>query len=191
MEYLGGVISALLTPLCVLFIILVLGYLLGAITIKGVSLGSAGVLIVAIIVGVIFFLCGEKAPDNTLIGFSFKVGSETVSLWDSSAKSVFKTVQTIGTVLFVTSVGLIAGPKFFRSFNKSMIAYVVMGAAIVVTGVCITVIIAAIDPNMSVAMGTGLLSGSLTSTPAFGAAEETAGKISEELAAEVDRKSVV
>lgn len=185
MEYLGGVISALLTPLCVLFIILVLGYLLGAITIKGVSLGSAGVLIVAIIVGVIFFLCGEKAPDNTLIGFSFKVGSETVSLWDSSAKSVFKTVQTIGTVLFVTSVGLIAGPKFFRSFNKSMIAYVVMGAAIVVTGVCITVIIAAIDPNMSVAMGTGLLSGSLTSTPAFGAAEETAGKISEELAAEV------
>lgn len=185
MEYLGGVLGSLLTPLFVLFVILVLGYLLGAINVKGISLGSAGVLIVAIIVGVIFFLCGEKTADNTLIGFSFNVGSETIALWDGSAKSVFKTVQTIGTVLFVTSVGLIAGPKFFRSFNKSMISYVVMGAGIVLTGVAITILLAWIDPNMSMGMSTGLLSGSLTSTPAFGAAEEAAGKISEELANEV------
>ena len=49
MEYCGGVLGALLTPLLVLCVILALGYLLGAITIKGVSLGSAGVLLVAII----------------------------------------------------------------------------------------------------------------------------------------------
>ena len=86
-------------------------------------------------------------------------------------------------MLFVTSVGLIAGPKFFRSFNKSMISYVVMGAAIVLTGVVITVVLAWIDPNMSIAMGTGLLSGSLTSTPAFGAAEEAAGELASEVTA--------
>ena len=183
MIYLGGVLGAMITALFLMFVILSLGYALGAVKVKGVSLGSAGVLLVAIIVGVIFFLCGEKAPDGSLLGCSFKVGDTPVTLWNSSVQSVFKTVQSLGTVLFVTSVGLIAGPKFFRSFNKSMIAYVVMGAAIVLCGVAITVILAAIDGNMSIAMSTGLLAGSLTSTPAFGAAEEAAGELASEVTA--------
>ena len=183
MEYLGGVFSALLSPLFVMFLILSLGYAIGAIKVKGVSLGSAGVLLVAIIVGVIFFLCGEKDANNKLIEFSFTIGSKKITLWGSSAQSVFKTVQNLGTMLFVTSVGLIAGPKFFRSFNKSMISYVIMGAAIVLTGVAITVIIAALDPDMKIAMGTGLLAGSLTSTPAFGAAEEAAGELASQVTA--------
>ncbi len=183
MEYLGGVLGALLSPLFVMFLILSLGYAIGAIKVKGVSLGSAGVLLVAIIVGVIFFLCGTKDGSNKLIEFSFEIGSKKITLWGSSAQSVFKTVQNLGTMLFVTSVGLIAGPKFFRSFNKSMISYVIMGAGIVLTGVAITVIIAAIDPNMNIAMGTGLLAGSLTSTPAFGAAEEAAGELASEVTA--------
>ena len=182
MVYFGGVLGALLSALFLIFVIMSLGYALGAIKIKGVSLGSAGILLVAIVVGVIFFLCGEKDLAGQL-NCSFVLGETKVTLWGGSVQSVFKTVQNLGTVLFVTSVGLIAGPKFFRSFNKSMIAYVVMGAAIVLTGVAITVIIAAIDPDMSIAMGTGLLSGSLTSTPAFGAAEEAAGELASEVTA--------
>ena len=183
MEYLGSVLGALLSPLMIVFVVLALGYLLGAITIKGVSLGSAGVLIVAIIVGVIFFLCGDKNELNKLIECSFVVGDTKITLWGSSPQSVFKTVQNIGTMLFVTSVGLIAGPKFFRSFNRSTISYVVMGAGIVLTGVAITVLLGALDPNMTMAMATGLLSGSLTSTPAFGAAEEAAGTLANEVTA--------
>ena len=183
MEYLGITLGALLSTLFVVFVILSLGYALGAFKIKGISLGSAGVLLVAIIVGVIFFLCGEKDVNNKLVEFSFTLGGKKITLWGSSAQSILKTVQNIGTMLFVTSVGLIAGPKFFRSFNKSMISYVVMGAAIVLTGVVITVVLAWIDPNMSIAMGTGLLSGSLTSTPAFGAAEEAAGELASEVTA--------
>ena len=183
MEYFGGVLGALLSALFIIFVILSLGYLVGAIKVKGVSLGSAGVLLVAIIVGVIFFLCGDKAEDGSLLGCSFVLGGKTINLWNSSVQSTFKVVQNLGTVLFVTSVGLIAGPKFFRSFNKSMIAYVVMGAAIVLCGVAITIILAAIDGNMSIAMSTGLLAGSLTSTPAFGAAEEAAGELASEVTA--------
>ena len=95
-----------------------------------------------------------------------------------SIESVFSTISNIGTVLFVTAVGLIAGPKFFRSFNKSMMAYVFMGAIIVLVGVGITVVISAVDTKMDIAMGTGLLSGSLTSTPAFSAAKDAAGSAS-------------
>ena len=185
MEYMSGVLSALLSPLFVIFVILALGYLIGAINVKGVSLGSAGVLLVAIIVGVIFFLCKDedvyKLTETVIC--SLKVGKRTIYLWGDYSQGVLKTLQNIGTILFVTSVGLIAGPKFFRSFNKSMIAYVIMGAGIVLTGVVITVVIAAIDPDMSIAMGTGLLSGSLTSTPAFGAAEEAAGELASEVTA--------
>ena len=175
--YFSAVLSSLLIPLLFVFVIAVLGYLVGAINIKGISLGTAGVLLVAILVGVFF----SYVPD-------IKVGGKEIVFWGEVASGVkpsevFSVISDIGTLLFVTAVGLIAGPKFFRSFNKSMIAYIVMGALIILTGVGITVAISAIDSNMSIAMGTGLLSGSLTSTPAFGAAEEAAGEFASEVTA--------
>lgn len=166
MEYFYQVLNSLLVPLFFVFLISSLGYAIGAIKIKGVSLGTAGVLLVAILVGVLF----SYVPDITL-------GDKTVVLWDASKSSVLSTVSNIGTALFVTAVGLIAGPKFFRSFNKKMMSYVAMGAVIVLVGVGITVLISWLDKDMNVAMGTGLLSGSLTSTPAFGAAKESAGEM--------------
>lgn len=182
MNYLGSTFGGLLSALFIIFVILSLGYAIGAIKIKGVSLGSAGVLLVAILVGVIFFLCG-KDENGEFSKLFFTIGETDITLWGDSVKSTFKVVQNLGTMLFVTSVGLIAGPKFFRSFNKSMISYVVMGAGIVLIGVGITILLAALDPNMSIAMSTGLLAGSLTSTPAFGAAQEAAGALESEVTA--------
>ena len=170
--YFYEVLSSLLVPLFILFFVMSVGYALGAISIKGVSLGSAGVLLVAILVGVLF----SYVSNITIAG-------KTISLWDSSVEKTYKLFSNIGTALFVTSVGLIAGPKFFRSLNKSMISYVVMGASIVLTGVVITIVISWLDPNMSIAMGTGLLSGSLTSTPAFSAARDSAGLMEGEVIA--------
>ncbi|MBE7085867.1 MAG: YidE/YbjL duplication [Clostridiales bacterium] len=178
MEYLGITLSALLTTLFIVFVVIVLGFLLGGINVKGISLGTAGVLLTAIVAGVIFYLCGDEKGETAV-----EIGNKTITFWNASVNSTFSLISNIGTVLFVTAVGLIAGPKFFRSFNKSMIAYVVMGAAIVLTGVTITVIISWLDPNMNIAMGTGLLSGSLTSTPAFGAAKESAGELAGDVTA--------
>ena len=165
MSYLYAVGSSLLVPLFIVFVISALGYAVGAIKIKGISLGTAGVLLVAILVGVLF----SYVPD-------FSVGGKVITLGGSSPESVFNSISNIGTMLFVTAVGLIAGPKFFRSFNKSMMAYVFMGAIIVLCGVSVTILLSWIDKDMEIAMGTGLLSGSLTSTPAFGAARESAGE---------------
>ncbi len=178
MEYLGLTLSALLTTIFVVFVIVVLGFLLGGIKIKGISLGTAGVLLVAIVAGVIFYLCGNEQGETVL-----KIGGKNIAFWNSSVSSTFSLISNLGTVMFVTAVGLIAGPKFFRSFNKSMMAYVAMGAAIVLMGVGITVLLAAIDKNMNIAMATGLLSGSLTSTPAFGAAKESAGELAGDVTA--------
>lgn len=169
--YFNSVLSSLLVPIFILFLVMSVGYAIGGIKVKGISLGSAGVLLAAILVGILF----SFVPTIT-------VGKDIV-LWDSSVEKTYKLFSNIGTVLFVTSVGLIAGPKFFRSFNKSMMSYVAMGAAIVLIGVGITVVISWLDPNMNIAMGTGLLSGSLTSTPAFSAARDSAGLLEKDVTA--------
>ncbi len=181
MEYLGITMGALLTTLFIAFVIIVLGFLLGGINVKGISLGTAGVLLVAIVAGVIFYLCGDEILGEVVC--TTKIGKTEIAFWNKSVNSTFSLISNIGTVLFVTAVGLIAGPKFFRSFNKSMMAYIAMGASIIVVGVGITILLAAIDPNMNIAMATGLLSGSLTSTPAFGAAKESAGALAGDVTA--------
>ena len=47
--YFGGVLSSMMTTLFFVFLIAALGYLRGAIEIKGISLGTAGVLLVALL----------------------------------------------------------------------------------------------------------------------------------------------
>ena len=200
--YFYEVLNSLLVPLFVAFFVIVFGLLLGKIEIKGISLGTAGVLLVAILVGVVFsfvpsitiggkeiVLWSTAKSFDSGLGIVIKDGKEIITNLGKfktfSTDSVYSTISNIGTVLFVTAVGLIAGPKFFRSFNKSMVSYIVMGASIVIIGVGITVALAAIDGSMNIGMATGLLSGSLTSTPAFSAAKESAKSVSEAMANDV------
>ncbi len=173
MEYLSTVTSSLLTTLFFVFAIAAIGYLIGSVKIKGISLGTAGVLLIALLVGVLF----SKIP-------SFQVGEKTITLWSDSVKSLFSMVSNIGTAMFVTAVGLIAGPKFFRSFNKSMLSYLLMGVIVIASGVLLNVIIC-LAGGMDFAMGTGLLTGALTSTPGLSAAKEAATAVGEDYANEV------
>ncbi|MBQ8659144.1 MAG: YidE/YbjL duplication [Clostridia bacterium] len=182
MIYLGSVAGSLLSTLFIVFAIAAIGYLVGGIKIKGISLGTAGVLLIALVVGIVFSLCGDKIGDSVTLAFT--IGKTKITLYDASIKKLFDLVSNIGTAMFVTAVGLIAGPKFFRSFNKSMISYVAMGAIIIVLGVGMTVLISALG-GMDMATGTGLLAGSLTSTPAFSAAKDAAKEISEALESKV------
>ena len=179
-NYLGGVTADLLTTLFVIFVIAAVGYLIGGITIKGISLGTAGVLLIALVVGVVFFLCGTEVKNDKgeVVDFvlAFTIGDSKITLYSNSVKSLFKLVSDIGTAMFVTAVGLIAGPKFFRSFNKSMIAYVAMGGVIILLGAGMTILLSACG-LMKMDIATGLLAGSLTSTPAFSAAQGAANKL--------------
>jgi putative transport protein len=83
-------------------------------------------------------------------------------------------VSSIGTALFVTAVGLIAGPKFFRTFNRKSLAYIVMGVVVISVGALTAIVLVLIDPNLSSEMAVGLLTGGLTSTPGLSAAKEVA-----------------
>lgn len=148
---------------CVLAIAAV-GYALGRITVKGINLGTSGVFIVALLFGCLFFPALSKA----LGGAEF-------------TEDALKLVENLGLILFVTSVGFIAGPKFFGNLKKNFKSYVLLGLIIILAGAVAAIsciyVGRVIEPDMETkdltAMVVGLLSGSLTSTPAFSAAKAT------------------
>ncbi len=153
-------ISALLAGL---FIVTALGYLLGRITVKGVSLGTAGVFLVAILFG---FLCTLIPTDMPILGvFHLQAGDSNVVAY----KSV---IQNVGLVMFVGAVGFIAGPKFFRELAKNFKTYIVMGVVIILSATAVAVVYALIPGAGGKEFAAGILSGALTTTPGFSAAEE-------------------
>ena len=148
------------------FFITFLGYCLGRISVKGVSLGTAGVFLVALLFGYLFTLPGLK---NIPILSKFFIADASASAMDS-----YGFMGDIGLVLFVTSVGSIAGPNFFRDLRKNAKTYLPMGVIIIAIGALATAVFAMI-PGIGSAFASGVLSGALTSTPAFSAAKEIAG----------------
>ncbi|MBR2871197.1 MAG: permease [Clostridia bacterium] len=145
-----------------LFLVTVLGYMLGRITIKGVSLGTAGVFLVAILFG---YLC-TLIPSNLPILGSLNLKPEV-----GNTNFYKKVVQNVGLVMFVGSVGFIAGPKFFKDLKKNFKTYIFMGIIIILVGTAVAVIFTLISPYKS-DFWSGVLSGALTSTPGYSAAGE-------------------
>lgn len=150
-----------------LFLICALGYLLGRVTIKGVSLGTAGVFLVAILFG---FLCTLIPEDMAVLG--------GFHLAEGAGNTVYykKVIQNVGLVMFVGSVGFIAGPKFFRDLKKNFKTYIVMGISIILIGTVVAVLFALL-PGIGPEFSAGVLSGALTSTPGYSAALEVAGDL--------------
>lgn len=138
-----------------------LGYVLGRITIKGISLGTAGVFIIALVYGCVFYKQLSDEINTDFVGNALKI------------------VDNLGLILFVTAVGFIAGPNFFGNFKKNFKSYVVLAVIIILSGglTCAgCIMIGRNFTNLSnqefTAMLTGILSGALTSTPGFSAAKD-------------------
>ena len=161
------------TLLFVVFTVLLFGYAIGRIAIKGISLGDAGVFIIALLFGALFFSVNES-------GQLIFAGSSKPYDFNSG----LSIIESLGLILFVTSVGYIAGPKFFGNFKRNFKSYVLLGVVVILAGglaalACIGMgnVVgygSSIETQDGfVAMIVGLLSGSLTSTPAFSAAKAT------------------
>lgn len=141
-----------------------LGYVLGRITIKGISLGTAGVFIVALIYGCVFYKQLSEEINTDFVGNALKI------------------VDNLGLILFVTAVGFIAGPNFFGNFKKNFKSYVILAVIIILSGglACAGCIMVGrnftdLSNEEFTAMLTGILSGALTSTPGFSAAKDAVG----------------
>ena len=164
MKLFGGVIpiTGITFFMFALFAIIAVGFAIGRITIKGISLGDAGVFIIALVFGCLFYSSLEaQLPEYT--------------------EKALKIVESLGLILFVTSVGFIAGPKFFGNFKRNFKSYVVLALVVILAGGLAAVgciyfgrgVMGEANHDEFTAMIVGLLSGSLTSTPAFSAAKAT------------------
>lgn len=170
MSLFGGVlpVTGITFLLFSVFAITVVGYGLGRINIKGVDLGTAGVFIIALLYGA-FFASSLGATVTQ------KVADNPVDI----SSNALKIVETLGLILFVGAVGLIAGPNFFKTFKKNFKSYILIGFIIILSGALVTAACFAIGRGAEasdsefIAMLVGLMSGSLTSTPAFSAAKAT------------------
>lgn len=170
MKLFGGVIpvTGITFFMFAVFAIIAVGFALGRITVKGISLGDAGVFIVALIFGCVFY--DTLAAQLTVGGANYTSGA-------------LKIVESLGLILFVTSVGFTAGPKFFGDFKKNFKSYVALALVVIlVAGISVVGCIVFGRGVMGVenndeftAVMVGIFSGALTSTPAFSASKETVG----------------
>ena len=166
MDFFNGILSIHSVSFLMISVIGIaaIGYILGRITIKGVSLGTAGVFIIALLYGCVFYDQLSKEINTDFVGNALKI------------------VDNLGLILFVTAVGFIAGPNFFGNFKKNFKSYVLLAIIIIFSGGlacagCIMVGRNFTDLNNEefTAMLTGILSGALTSTPGFSAAKDAVG----------------
>jgi putative transport protein len=134
----------------VLFAILTFGAWLGQWTWRGISLGTAGVLFIALVFG-------------------------------HFGLSVPKEVMDFGLLLFVYSVGLTAGPSFFRTFRRSGMQFFVIALVTTGSGALVTVLIAFLL-HLSPALAAGLYTGALTCTPALASLLDVLHRVSPDAA---------
>ncbi len=130
----------------VLFAILAIGSWIGQISIRGLSLGAAGVLFTALVFG-------------------------------HFGKTVPKEVMDLGLLLFVYAVGISAGPRFFRTFRRNGIQFVVIAGATLLIGALATIGLA-LALHLPYDLSSGLFTGALTCTPALAAAIDVIERIS-------------
>lgn len=130
-------------PLLLLFIVSGLGYLLGHVKIKGISLGVAAVLFV----GLAF---GALSPDMRLP----------------------PVIVDLGLIIFVYTIGLSSGPGFFASFRRkglrdnTFVFLMLILAALMTAGLAFAL-------NLKATVASGMYAGSLTNTPALAGILET------------------
>ena len=161
LSYLSSVfVSPFGNVLFLVFLIAFLGYALGKIEIKGVGLGAAGVFLMALVFG--HFGAGNNS-------WFHQIGLVTID--EAKMKTAMKLVQDIGLLCFVTSVGFIAGPKFFSNLKRNAKSYAFIGFCVIGSAALVTAIIIMCTP-VNAAMGVGILSGALTTTPGFAAAQD-------------------
>ena len=169
MELFGGILAvkAVVFLTFSVFAIAAVGYAIGKITIKGINLGTAGVFIIALVYGCLLY---GKLSDNLMAG---DVTFSTEAL---------KIVENMGLIFFVTSVGFIAGPNFFGNLKRNFKSYVLLGAVIILAAAVTCVACILVGSNFTDlsheqfrAILVGILSGALTSTPAFSASKAAVG----------------
>jgi putative transport protein len=128
-------------PVLLLFTVIGLGYLVGNLRIGDTS---AGPVIGVLLVGLLFGHFGFKAPPGA---------------------------SSFGFALFIFSVGIQAGPTFFRAFAADGLKYVTLACVVASTAAALSLVLARLV-GLEYGFGAGMLAGALTNTPTLAGAQD-------------------
>ena len=120
------------------------GMALGSLKVRGIGLGTAGVLFA----GILFGHFGEKI-DHAILDF----------------------VKEFGLVLFVFTIGLQLGPGFFGALREQGMRLNALAASVVAVG-ALTAGLGARALGIGAVASLGIFSGATTNTPSLGAAQQ-------------------
>jgi putative transport protein len=130
-------------PIMLLFLTIGSGYLLSKFRVRGIGLGMASVLFVGIALGA----------------------------WGKESFRLPEIISQLGLLLFVYTIGLDAGPAFFRILKRRGLALALLALVAVLSAATmaqLAVKVFGVNPAIAV----GLFCGGLTNTPALAAATE-------------------
>ena len=141
-------LTLLFSPMSLLFFVIVIGLALGKIRIKNISLGVAGILFIAIVVGVFSRLLLESKSTEII----------------HEASNYMNVFSKLGTSIFVSVIGLQTGFSIKNNSKTSIVAFTI-GASMSISGVLTMLLISILDNKISYPSLLGILCGALTSTP--------------------------
>ena len=141
----------------VLLLAISIGFFVGRIKVRGISLGVAAVMFVALFLG----------------HYGYRIKDEILDF-----------VRDFGLILFVYGIGIQVGPSFFSSFKKEGIRFNLLAIGAVLLGGLITYLIFSIT-HINIENAVGLMSGSVTNTPGLGAAKSTLVEIQDKFPTKV------
>jgi putative transport protein len=128
----------------ILSAVIAVGVAIGHLSIRGISLGIAGVLFSGLAFG----------------HFGFHVNQEIVEF-----------VRELGLIFFVFTIGMQVGPSFFASLRRQGLRLNLLAACIVLGGVAVALALYYFA-DLPLQVVVGLLSGAVTNTPGLGAAQQ-------------------
>lgn len=139
-------------PVMLLFLLVGCGMIVGYISLRGVSLGAAAVLFLAIAVAAIGHVYHVDLTLNPVIG-------------------------TLGLALFAFAIGVSSGANFFHSLKSAALPILATVALLAATG-ALAYYLGTDVFGMSAAEAMGTYAGALTNTPALSAAGKASGDAS-------------
>ncbi len=154
----------LLHPITITFFVVAIGLLLGKIKICNVCLDLSMVLIIAAITG--YCACQAK-----------KLAVLTIN--EESINTYMSMFSSLGTALFVSSIGLTTGYSL-KSSSKGKISSMLIGSIMSFSAFAVAWCLSKINLPISRSCLLGVLSGALTTTPGLSALCENQDIISEE-----------
>lgn len=146
-----------LIPIWIVFFVIIVGYLIGKIKVRGISLGISAILIFSLIVGVLLDSFPAISIGNSVV-FHSSEWQETMHL-----------LSPLGTALFLSAVGISSGNEFAKIKQKYRFRYFSIGALTVITNFILVKILFLLDGKLDESFLYGVFCGAMTSSPGLAA----------------------